>query len=273
MRSILFFILVFSCIRGQAYIPPSHMILQRVAENHGSGVFQIDLEVTLRSGPDPIMLKETWISDGEKGLKVVAVGQGLLKDKFRFEAFYRANQRISATSRGKNTAGFAESFVEWPFHLRTSESLKDWLLKMEILPPNYETLKTHIKEKDRFIYPKESFMRLNRLLGVVNYQMGREFQDNSKPSAWIEQDQFHIRKIRWNKNLELTVDEVGSYAKGVHYPKQRTLVWNNSIISMRTLAVASKASAKDLSQVAASINLIDEAEGSALVSKFYSELR
>lgn len=227
----------------EAYIPPSKMILSRLVENHGNGYYQIEQELQFVMGSEVLSVRETWFSAGEKGLRLVAVGQNSLKDKFYYQAQYSGTQKLSFNGTQKITQKIPAEMSERPFHLRTSESFIQWLISLNILPDNYARTKPYSREKDNFIYPVEPFLRLGRTAGVITYVFGAETKgspEKSQPGLWIEQDLFHIRKIRWPSQSELTIEELGNYSRHLVFPKIRNLRWDNKEVQMVTLSVTSK---------------------------------
>lgn len=245
----IFFSVFFSVSQpAEAYIPPAKMILSRLAENNGNGVYQIEQELQFSVGSDTLTIRETWITAGEKGLKVVAVGQNELKDKFYFQALYSGGLKWTV-GNGPGNRPQKESqkipleMSERPFHIRSSETMAQWLTSLEILPGNFWQLKPYVKEKENFTYGKEPFLRLGRTAGAVTYVFGASPTENAGknlPGLWIEQDLFHTRKVRWPSESELTVEELETYTRNLVFPKQRTLHWGNQMVQIQTLSVVGK---------------------------------
>ena len=245
---------LFLSLTTWAYIPPAKMILLRLAENNGSGTYQIEQELQFMTGSEPITIHETWISEGDKGLRLIATGQNELKDKFKFQALYVGGQKWTINKNQKENIKIPIEMTERPFHQRSVESISQWLISLDILPAHFLQQKAYTKEivkdpskdpakdKENFNYPPENYLRLGRTAGVVAYTLGAAPNEASKNSSglWVEQDQFQIRKIRWSSQSELTVEEVGNYSRGLSFPKTRLLRWGNQSVQMRTISVTGK---------------------------------
>lgn len=242
------FLFVLPAIPASAYIPPAKMILSRLAENNGNGVYQIEQEVQLIAGSETLVIRETWISAGEKGVRLIAVGQNELKDKFYHQALYSGGLKwvIENNQEGrpqKESQKIPLEMSERPFHIRSTESLVQWLTSLEILPNNFLQQRPYLKEKESFVYLKEPYLRLGRASGSVAYVFGAaptEDPNKNLPGLWVEQDLFYFRKIRWPSQSELTVEEFGNYPKSLIYPKTKTLRWGNQLAQMQTLSVVAK---------------------------------
>ena len=73
-----------------AYIPPTRIILSRVSENAGNGTYIIEQEVQMSVGIEPIYLKETWVVENERTLRLTVQGTKDLKDLIRLQYLYVA---------------------------------------------------------------------------------------------------------------------------------------------------------------------------------------
>src|SRR3989344_5870049 len=78
-----------------AYIPPTRMILQRTAENSGSGVYAIEQEVQFNNVQDSLFLKETWLIENDRTMRVTVTGTKDLKDQIKLQFIYAGGQRWS----------------------------------------------------------------------------------------------------------------------------------------------------------------------------------
>lgn len=262
-----------------AYVPPAKMILQRVSDNSGSGVYQLEQELLFATTGDPILIRETWITDG-KFLRVIATGQNELKDKFKFQAIYANGQKWTLNRNQKENQKIPLEMTERPFHQRTLEALSQLFIEMELLPENFLKIKPYSKNKEgHFDYSAEPFLRLSRTGGVVCYTLGSLASDSpakNSSGVWIEQDQFHIRKIRWPSQSEMTIDESGSYSRGLMFPKTRTFRWGNQSVQMRTLAVQGKTTLPQpfqVSNLANQVDSIDVPSSREMLNDFYQRFR
>lgn len=258
---------------------PGKMILQKTAENQGNGFYQIEQELTFQAGAESVVVRETWISDGERGLKVMAHGQNELKDKFKFQAVYVGGQKWTVIKNLKQNQKIPLELIERPFHFRTTEGLASYLMSLDILPENFLSQKAYTREKENFKYTSEPYLRLGRSQGVINYTFGAaavEDQTKMQPGAWIEQDQFVFRKIRFPSQAELLVDEIGSYSKGYIYPKIRTLRYGNQTVQIKTISVQSRTNMPNAFQVnnlESTFDNVDNPNAKETLNQFYSKFR
>ena len=234
----IFFLLVTTVF---AYIPPTRMILQRTSENAGSGVYAIEQEVQFTSGQDSFFVKETWLVENDHSMRLTVTGTKDLKDQFKMQYVYAGGLRWNLGS-GRESKRMNEDFLEKYFHFRTSEHLATAMMQIKILPPNALAKKPLPKTVDLIKYEPEEFVRLSRTGGTINYAYGLPSAVDSNPNAglWIEQDQFLIRKLRLPSQVEVTAENYNAYARGLNFPKVRTVRWGQNTVTIRLIGVTTR---------------------------------
>nr|HRO68220.1 hypothetical protein [Pseudobdellovibrionaceae bacterium] len=120
---------------AHAYIPPTRMIIERTAENAGSGSYTIEQEVQFSNGTDVLTLRETWEVDRGQSLKVTVSGVRDLKDKMRAQILYAGGQKWSLTPSGKReSTRIPADFTERLFHWRDLNTAAAQLTAMKLIP-------------------------------------------------------------------------------------------------------------------------------------------
>ena len=242
MRWIAFMVTLISQM-AWAYIPPTRMILSRVAENAGSGTYTIEQEVQMSAGIEPIYLKETWVIENERTLRLTVTGTKDLKDLVRLQYLYVGGQKWQLKNGKKESSKISEDFLEKYFHFRSSENLISSLQNLKILPQPLNIKKSVAKKGEEFKYEPESFVRLTRAEGGLSYAFGSPTpleQKELNPGLWIEQDQFIIRKLRLPSLTEVTAENYAPFVRGLNFPKLRTIQWNQNTVTIRLLSVVGK---------------------------------
>lgn len=223
-----------------AYIPPARMILQRTAENAGGGVYSIEQEVQFNNAQDSLFLKETWLIENDRTMKVTVTGTKDLKDQIKMQFVYAGGQRWSYNGSKQNSR-ISEDFLEKYFNFRSTDQLASTLMNLKILPTNAFAKKPMPKNLETLKYEPDDFVRLSRAGGTVNYAFGvpSPVDGNGNPGFWIEQDQFLVRKFRLPSQVEVTADNYNQYARGLNYPKVRTIRWGQNTVTIRLIGVTS----------------------------------
>ena len=153
MHWIFLFVPFISMIISQsawAYIPPSRMILGRVSENAGSGIYSIEQEVQIPLGAEPIYLKETWLIENERNLRLTVTGTKDLKDLVHLQFIYVGGQKWQLKNGKKESSKISEDFVEKYFHFRNAENLIASLQSLKILPVPLTARKAVFKKGEEF---------------------------------------------------------------------------------------------------------------------------
>ncbi len=242
----LFLWVSFTCCTAGAALPKTSLILQKTADNSGSGIYQIEQEVQFPNGPEILVLKETWLVENENNMKLIVTGAKELKDQVSFSIQWSNGNRIQAGKSSRMT----EDFIERYFHFRTSESLARTLNQLGLVPAAVMAKKT-IRNIKVYEPSPESFVRLSRTGGVINYAFGnlnpldkQTEKDTLNPGFWIEQEQFVIRKFRLPSQAEVSAERYSSFSKGLMFPRLRTVRWGTNLVTIQTLSVSAKGKEK-----------------------------
>ncbi len=130
----------------------------------------------------------------------------------------------------------------------------------------------------------ESYVRLGRTGGVVAYAIGTPTPVSSAenyPGLWIEQDQFHILKIRLVSQVEVSASNYKAFSNGLWFPKDRSVLWTtgSAKISLTTASTSSLNSTVKEALDVSSLNFGKNPELSrvlpadAVIKEFYSRMR
>lgn len=271
MKSFVFFSILFLQISVLAYIPRTSMIISRMAENTGSGIYQIEQEVQFPNGSDTVTVKETWLIENENSMRLSAVGGKDLKDLFSFQATYTGGNR----QQNGQSKRVGEDFIEKYFHIRSADAYAQALISLKLVPSNVMAKKPvrGIKEVD---YQPESFIQLGRVGGVIAYAITPVADSAAlKPGFWIEQDQFLIRKFRLPSMVEVSADRYSPYARGLSFPGTRTVKWDNNQVTIQTLSVkgVGKEAIVNFNKNLPNKSNLGQVSASAVIEDFYKRLR
>lgn len=265
-----------------AYIPPTRIILSRVSENAGNGIYFIEQEVQMLVGIEPIYLKETWVVENERTLRLTVQGTKDLKDLIRLQYLYVGGQKWQLKNGKKESSKVSEDFIEKYFHFRTSENLIGSLQSLNILPVPLGTKKSVQKKGEEFKHEPESFVRYGRVEGSINYAFGKPTpveQKDLNPGLWVEQDQFTIRKLRLPSQAEVTAENYATFSRGLSFPKQRTIQWNKNTVTVRLLSASSKGTAgnqifqPNSLDITSTIKPLSNVAAQTLIEEFYTRFR
>jgi hypothetical protein len=257
-----------------AAIPSGLVILQKTADNNGSGVYVIEDEVQFPNGQDNLVLKETWYVEGDSAMKLYVTGGRDLKDQVQMSFTYANGMKYAAGNQSKLGADFIEKY----FHIRRGEAFANDLIRMKIVPAAILNRRIPKTTKD-IEHVNEGYIRLARVGGVVSYAFGTpSAPDNSElsPGFWIEQDQFVLRKFRLPDEVEVSADKYSSYARNFWYPRTRTVHWGPNQVTIQTLSVQGRTKETFAKALPKSVFKLDGLNGQpaqALVQEFYQRFR
>lgn len=277
---VLIFILLTASFQATAYIPDYAMIMSRLAENHGRGYYKITQDVVFPADPEPLVIQEAWVVSGDEEMSVTLIGKGPLKNLVSGTIVYKNNRKYYKND-GVKVAKLSEDFLEPLFHFRYSKKMKPKLVAMNIAPS--ESLKNRplFDKEDSSSFPHQSFIRLSRTGGFVNYAIGiptPSDQAKENPGLWIEQDRFHVRKIRSTSAATVAASNYNRYPNKLWLPKSRQYTWESNAVqaligSVNTLprnaASALLVDPKRLKQTKVELRLPDQ----EMIRDFYKRFR
>lgn len=234
-------ILIASPLLASAYILPTRTILQKTAENSGSGIYAIEQEVQFSNGEENLSVKETWLIDSDRTMRLTVSGGKDLQNNFKLQYVYNGNQKWSLNRNARSSEAVSVDFLEKFLNFRSSENLATTLAQLKIIP-NYAFQKKPLaKANGEYKHDPESWVRFSRTGGVVNYALGIPTpleQELNQPGIWIEQDQFVVRKLRLPSQVEMSANDYNQFAKGLFYPRSRTIRWGNNTVTIRLISAA-----------------------------------
>lgn len=228
-KTVLCLLLLFMPSVVLAYIPPYWMIMSRVAENHGRGIYQVDQRVSFSHGEENLSVRERWFIKDSEEMRLEVVGLGALKDKIRLTFIYQNGKKYYVDPNGvRKSSAISKTFLEPYFYFRRSKIIKPMLVARDITPAVSLQSKSHRYSKEKPTAEQEPYVRLARTGGKVAYALGKG------PSAgiWIEQDQFHILKIRFSNELEVAASNYSSHSRGAWLPNERQITFKSNQANM-----------------------------------------
>jgi hypothetical protein len=265
---------------AEAYIPSSRTIAIRTAKNNGKGAYSIDQDVQFRAGSESVTLRERWIVQDGENMRVTVVGPA--NTNYRFDAIYKGGKRTSPDSSGQlKTSNVPVEFLEKYTHARTSDEILNSFVRAGIVPSSFLQPRQRFNPNAKTTHVPEPYVRLGRSNGVVNWVFGAPSPAESSkllPSAWIEQDGFSLRRIRFSSEAEMSANLYSLQPGNAMFPRERTVTWNGNTAVIRMLSVKPL----NAQQVASAMNpaslSANEAKTARLpdqtnVKEFYSRFR
>ncbi len=224
-----------------ASIVPTRLILQKTAENSGSGIYAIDQEVQFSNGEETLSLKETWLIDSDRNLRLTVTGGKELQNAFKLQFLYTGGQKLSLLNTSRKAEKIPEDFLEKYLNFRSVDAFANALVQMKIIPANAIQKKPAPKSIQDLKYEPEPWVRLSRTGGTVTYALGTPSSPEKEvgsPGIWIEQDHFVVRKLRLPSQVEMSANNYNQFSKGLFYPRQRTIRWANNTVTIRLISAS-----------------------------------
>lgn len=245
MKKILLFVITVLCgpSFALAYILPTRTILQKTSENAGSGIYAIEQEVQFSNGEEMVAVKETWLIDSDRTMRLTVTGGKDLQNSFKLQYLYNGGQKWSMTNNNRTSSKVPDDFLEKFLNFRSPEIFANTLAHLKMLPAGAFQKKPAGRTGADFKNEPESWVRYSRTGGVVNYALGMATpvdQELNYPGIWIEQDQFVVRKLRLPTQVEMSANNYNQFARGLSYPRARTIRWGNNTVTIRLISASAR---------------------------------
>ncbi len=265
-----------------AYIPSAKMILSKVVEGAIKTPLHVEQLVQLSSAQGTVFLKEQWLFENENSIRLIVQGEKDLQELISFQVHYSDHQRTSSLSGGAQTSKLSRPLFEKMFFIKNTENFMRFLVQHGVV--GQEIFNSHnfkkIPGNNGFQYQPESFLRLGRTGGVVAYIFGPSPRDERlTPGLWVEQDLFHLLKMRNIQGEELNFNKLVSFGRGARWSKEMQLTWGTPLSTAQIQATSVKAA--DLNKLRPvfqkKINRrspeFERHFGKNLIEEFYSRFR
>lgn len=248
---------------ASAYIPELPFILKKSSLTTGKKIIQIEQEVIFKSGEDEARVDEVWLVEGDRNLKMTAIGKNLYKENIRLNYLYNGKNRTHFLGKNKVVQLNSPDFYEKYLFIRSRDSFLNYLRDLNI-PAN---------------------VRLSRANGVITFLIGQPSEQNLNPHIWIGQDDFVIRKIRMPSAAEISLDQVTSYPNDTYIAKSQTISWPSldggptTTVQIRIKKVNVNAPGSIQSfypntiDFPSEINFANKTELTSVIEEFYSRFR
>jgi hypothetical protein len=262
-KTIVCLVLIQSAL-AQAYVPEIPFILKKASSTTGRKMIQIEQEVTFKVGEEEAKVDETWLIEGDKNLKLVAVGKNLFKDNIKLNYLYNGKNKTFLTGKNKNVSTVSHDFFQRYLFIRSQASFAGYLKDLNI--PSQD----------------QSNVKLSRADGVITYLIGQPSEQNLNPQIWIGQDDFVVRKIRTPSAAEITLNQISSFPHDTFVAKSQTITWQNSqpiTVQIRTKKIDVNAGGSISSfypqnlDVPSEMTFANKTPLTAVIEEFYSRFR
>ena len=206
---------------AQAYVLPLENILQKSAAVAGASVISVEQDVQFKDAEKTYTIKEVWLIEGDRNLRLTARGTGELRDSVILNYVYNNKTRTQLSGKNKVSHASGEDFFEKYLAIKSKDSYQAYMKDLGIADS----------------------VRLSRAGGTICYAIGAESSTGDlKPELWIDENSFRLMKMRLPSHAEA---EFTDYVEkdGFHYPKQKTISWDGKVVTITVTRVSAARSA------------------------------
>lgn len=235
-----------------AYILPLDTIMLKASSVAGDSIVTVQQNVIFRDGAKEIIIREDWIIEGDRNLKVTATGTGEFSS-FKAQYLYNNKTRTYLEARTRMTSQASPDFFERFLAIKSRDSYLGYL-------------------RDLGISQK---VRLSRAGGAISFAVGEPSSGALSPQIWIDQDFFRLMKIRFPSEAEVEFSDYAEYGK-LHYPKLKEVEWagKSVLIKVSNVSTSKKSSLQDFYPETLNQSTVLQVNGlPSVVTEFYQRFR
>lgn len=212
-------------ISVQAYILPLDTILNKTAHQAGASIIEVLQNVVIQDEGKDYIIHEKWLIEGDKNLRLTATGTGELKDKIHISYLYNSKKRSEVVGKNKIVKEVSPEFFEKLIVIKTAESYRAYLKDLNIV----------------------NKVRLSRAAGTINFAIGTPSSAEAlSPQLWIDQELFHLNKIRFSTEADVEFSKFKDYGKEdapLQYPLKKVVSWSGNTVGINVTEVFPKTTA------------------------------
>lgn len=201
------------------FILPVDFILEKNIASSGNQIIALEQDVFFKDGLQDFVIHESWQIEGDKNLKLTAIGLGRLKDAVRIVNLYNGKNRTSLSGKNRITEFVSADFFEKFLSIRSMSSFKGYLSDLTIDPT----------------------VRLSRADGAIALAIGQpSAQGALKPQMWFQQDSFELRRIRFPSEADVSFGDYTTVSPKLTYPKIKKIEWAGKSVTIKVKSVTDK---------------------------------
>lgn len=200
------------------FIPPIAFILDKSAKTTGKEIVEINQEVHFEVAGEEAVVKETWLVEGDKNLKLTAYGQGPYKQSINLTAIYNGKFRTIFSGKNRQTTNLTSDFFQKYLFIKSAASFNTYLNDLSISPE----------------------VRLSRVDGRVGYAIGKPTESKYNPQIWIDQEEFMVRKIRLPSETEVALSDFVEFKPGFFIARTQVITWGGITATVKVMKVTPK---------------------------------
>lgn len=210
--------LVFKSSAAFGFIPPIAFLLEKSAKTTGNEIVEINQEVHFQVANEVSVVKETWLVEGDKNLKLTAFGQGPYKQAINLTAIYNGKFRTIFAGKNRQTTNLTSDFFQKYLFIKSAASFNSYLNDLSISPE----------------------IRLSRVDGRVGFAIGKPTESKYNPQIWIDQDEFMIRKLRLPSETEILLSDFVEFKPGFFVARTQTITWGGITATVKVMKITPK---------------------------------
>lgn len=224
MKLLLIATLLLSAVSVSAYIPSADFIVNKAVKNAGSGIYQVRKEIVFANQARPVTVTEHWWIQNDDLMFLKAESPA-----FTQYFLYKGGKRyVFNSQKSMQATNLAEDFYMPLFFQRNPQGFKETLIRKKLAPAQtFKRRPTVRNAKDAHAIGQlqEPYLKLSRVKNTSSYLLGFASQSEEGAGIWLEQNQFTIKKIKFEDSAELNVDQHAELSKGLTTPKTYAVIW------------------------------------------------
>ncbi len=237
------FCLILICLSlpAQSYIPKFWTISSMLSRTRTSSPLKVvqDITVTDDELGNKYSVRETiYVKNGDL-IKIKIQGKDALSSQVRHSLVYKANKKFYNNDGVISSTSVSRNFYSPLLYTKTATGLRKYLNLHGYIPPEglSQPQTTFISNSVSSI--PESYVHLSRTNGKVSFAITKKLSTPGSvhPTTWVNQDGFHLGKIRIDKNSVINLINYKEFTKKNWHPRKQIIKWKHHTFEINTISV------------------------------------
>ncbi len=244
---ILFFTLALA-LPAYSYVPKFWTISSMLARTRDNSPLKVTQDVIIKDNETggTLAVRETlYVKNGDL-IKIKVQGKNLLANQVRTSFIYKSGKKIYNNAGTISSSSIPTGFYSPLLYTKSATGFRKYLNLHGYLPAEglVEPKATIISKRVTSI--PESFIHLSRTNGKISYAVTKKLStpQSISPTVWINQDGFHLGKVRIDENSVISLNNYKEFGKKNWHPQKQTIKWKDYTYEIKTISVKSISSSQ-----------------------------
>lgn len=235
-----FFIITIS-LPAYSYVPKFWTISSMLARTRNNNPLEVtqDIKVIDSETGSTLSVRETiYVKNGDL-IKIKIQGKDILSNQVRTSFIYKGNKKIYNNAGSVSSSSVPTGFYTPLLYTNSATGFRKYLNQKGFIPTEGLTAPKSTIISDKVTSIPESYVHLSRTNGQISFAVTKKLstENSINPTIWINQDGFHLGKVRIDQNSVISLKGYKEFTKKNWHPQKQIIKWKDYTYEITTISV------------------------------------